>query len=287
MFGSSLDRAAKSAGPEVIELIEGIAEWTLSLQGRTPLLKGLAHLRDAFGAEAVVLTRLGRSPGTGSQLLCADRRSGEPSVEPIARSYAAELLGPYLFKPRAGSVWFADPADIDGNPARRRLRRERGISDLAIIVLEVEEKALFFLEVHMQHRLKSDSRAAMNGLGGTLMSIWSQRATGRFSEALLRGKPASVAEEARKGTLVDILSVGNPAQLSRAEFRVCTLLSTGLTAARIPGELGISESTLRTHLRQIYAKTGSANMAELLFNLLACDLPASHAIAPKAIRSAS
>ena len=96
----------------------------------------------------------------------------------------------------------------------------------------------------------------------------------------------AAAEAARQGVPVDLLSASNPARLSRAEFRICTLLSSGLSAARTRKELGISESTLRSHLRQIYMKTGASNMAELLFNLLASELPANHAIAPAAIQGA-
>ncbi|TNC63599.1 helix-turn-helix transcriptional regulator [Rubellimicrobium roseum] len=61
-----------------------------------------------------------------------------------------------------------------------------------------------------------------------------------------------------------LLSVSNPARLSRAEFRVCVLLSKGLNTSSVCSELSISISTLRTHLRNIFAKTKVTSMAELL-----------------------
>jgi DNA-binding CsgD family transcriptional regulator len=249
-------------------------------------LQGLSRLRDAFGAEALVLSRLGRVPGAGAQILATDRRTGEADIEPVDRSFASVMLGPYLFKPRAGTTWFAENANINDDPALGRLRRRRGLSDLVVVVLEVEEKAVFFLEFHFAQRLGPEAHGAMNNLAGSLMTLWSQRATGRFSEALLKGRPSAPADRARQGVPVDLLCASNPARLSRAEFRICTLLSSGLSAAGTRKELGITESTLRSHLRQIYIKTGASNMAELLFNLLAAELPANHTIAPAAIQSA-
>lgn len=285
MFGPGFGLAAKTAGPEIIELVEGVADWAISLQGKTPLLHGLSRLRDAFGAEALVLSRLGRVPGAGAQVLASDRRVSEADVEAVDRSFASVMLGPYLFKPRAGTTWFAENANVDDDPAFCRLRRRRGLSDLVVVVLEVEEKAVYFLEFHFSQRLGHEAHGAMNNLSGSLMTLWSQRATGRFSEALLKGRPAAPAATVRQGVPVNLLCASNPARLSRAEFRICSLLSTGLSSAGTRKELGISESTMRSHLRQIYVKTGASNMAELLFNLLASELPANHAIAPAAIQS--
>ena len=284
MFGLGAGPAAQLAGPEIIELVEGVADWAIALQGKTPLLQGLARLRDAFGAEALVLSRLGRTPGGGSQVLSSDRRVAEGETDLVDRSFASVMLGPYLFKPRAGTTWFSENANLDDDPALRRLQKRRGLADLVVIVLEVEEKAVFFLEFHFAQRLRPEAHGAMNNLSGSLMSLWTQRVTGRFSEALLKGRPVTVDETLRRGMPLNLLCASNPAGLSRAEFRICSLLSTGLSAAQTRKQLGISESTLRSHLRQIYAKTGAGNMPELLFNLLASELPANHAIAPAALQ---
>lgn len=64
------------------------------------------------------------------------------------------------------------------------------------------------------------------------------------------------------------LSHRNPAKLSRSEYRVCLLLSRGLSLKAVRQELGISNSTLRTHLRNIYAKSGVSSLAELTYHLL-------------------
>lgn len=270
MSFTNLDNAARSVCPEVIELIEGIAEWAVTLQGQTPMLKGLGRLREAFGAEAIALTRVGCSPGSGSHVLTVDGRSGQPNVSLVDRSYAKGLLGPYLLKPREASTWFTGVSASDEEyPALQQFQRRRGFAEFVVIVLEVEEKAVYFLELHFQHRLRAQTHGIVNELAGILSSMWKQRSTGRFSEALIKGSVAPVAEQMRKGRPVDMLTASNPAQLSRAEFRVCSLLARGLSTTRLRQELDISASTLRSHLRSVYHKTGTSNLADLVYNLLA------------------
>ena len=287
MIGTIFDRLAKSTGPELIDLIEGISGWVLALQGCSPLLTGLGRLRDALGAEAAVLTRLGRVDGAGTSVLASDAAAVRADGEPVDRSFAAGLLGSFVYKPRTGSAWFTEPADIDSDPALRSFYRRRRLSEMAIVVLQVEEKAVYFLELHFKDSLGSDGRTLASNLAGSLSDMWLQRATGRFSEALLKSRPTNAAEDGRKGARIEVLSVGNPAQLSRAEFRVCSLLSAGMNTARVCDELGITDSTIRTHLRQIYLKTGSANMADLLFKLLSSDLTPAHRIGAELRRTAS
>ena len=267
MFGNTkIDQAALSAGPEMIDLIEGFSQWAVSLQGRTPLRTGLARLRDAFGAEAVVLSRVGQ--GGSARALAADSQGGTGRDSRIEESFANALLGRYVLRPRPGSLWFSDQLSIDDCPKLRSLQRHRKLSELVVLVLEVEAKAVTFLEIHFQHRLGPEGRGTLNALATTLLTMWGQRATGSFSDALLTGPAKAEGQPSvKEGT--QILSTGNPAQLSRAEFRICTLLSTGLSASRTRQELNISDSTLRSHLRQIYLKTDCANMAELLYKLLA------------------
>ena len=69
------------------------------------------------------------------------------------------------------------------------------------------------------------------------------------------------------------LSFENPCRFSRAEYRICVMFSQGLDSAAIRQELGISTSTLSTHLGNIYAKTGCTNQRELVFFLMSGNEP--------------
>ena len=53
-------------------------------------------------------------------------------------------------------------------------------------------------------------------------------------------------------------------QLSGGELRVLLKLAQGSGATEAADALGISEATVRTHLRRLFFKTGTAKQAELL-----------------------
>ena len=281
---TSIDRAARSAGPEMIDLIEGVADWAVALKGGLPIKTGLGRLRKAFGAEAAVLSRVSATDGTPSGLIIDDKETGSGRGIRIERSFANAVLGRYLLKPRVGSLWFSDQMNVDDCPEFRRVQTARSLRELVIIVLQVDARAVTFLEIHFRHRLAVEGRGALNSLAGTLLGMWEKRQPGTFSEFLLaRPSSSGTAPKPEKDT-APLLSTKNPAQLSRAEFRVCTLLSTGLSASRTREEMGISDSTLRSHLRQIYIKTSCTGMAELLYELLSRPAVVADAVLPGSLR---
>ncbi len=51
--------------------------------------------------------------------------------------------------------------------------------------------------------------------------------------------------------------------LTRAEARVALVASQGLSTPEIAAQLGLSVNTVKTHMRRIYSKTGTARLAEL------------------------
>ena len=57
--------------------------------------------------------------------------------------------------------------------------------------------------------------------------------------------------------------------LSRREAMLASLIVQGLTVAEAAGDLGISEQTARTYLRQVFEKTGVTRQAELIRKLQA------------------
>lgn len=65
-----------------------------------------------------------------------------------------------------------------------------------------------------------------------------------------------------------ILSADNPARLSRAEYRVCLLLSYGKTVEKARQQLDVTMVTLRKHLKNIYAKIGTTCLDERLYRHL-------------------
>jgi DNA-binding CsgD family transcriptional regulator len=56
--------------------------------------------------------------------------------------------------------------------------------------------------------------------------------------------------------------------LTGAEMRVARLIADGLTGRQAATELGVSYNTVKTHLRNIYEKTGAAGQRGLIRRML-------------------
>ena len=87
-----------------------------------------------------------------------------------------------------------------------------------------------------------------------------------MDDRMLRAR--ALARASRISPEEAILGISNPAKLSRAEFRVCLLLSRGLSIKGVTDELSLSEATVRSHLRSIYSKTEASGLPELVYRLL-------------------
>jgi len=244
-------------------MIGAIAQWCECLHGTDPLLKALQMLADGLDAEAVVLARYGRAQCGESRAICWDSNKDSRIGGRAERGYARAVLGGFFDKARAGSLWFKSMVEDGLSADLAAFHERRRLSELIVIPLQIGERTSDMLELHFAERPRAYQQAVLNVLGPVLARTWHNRARGLFTEALLRAAPRAALPEG-----VPILSMENPARLSRAEYRVCLLLSRGLTMDEVKAELTISDSTLRTHLSNLYAKTGSANAGELIYQLV-------------------
>jgi LuxR family maltose regulon positive regulatory protein len=112
---------------------------------------------------------------------------------------------------------------------------------------------------------------------------------------LLRPAPGLLERQARQGTahaaliarILDLLAGNTPAPparprpllepLSGSEIRVLRYLPTHLSAPEIAGELSVSTSTVKTHMRNLYAKLGVHSRAEAVESARTLGLLASSA----------
>lgn len=245
-------------------LIEAIASWCECLQGRLPLVTALKQLAEGLGARAVCLSRHVREPGGGARAVTFNVPAlTRPGLE-VTRSYAHCVLGRYVDRPRPASVWFSSLTEGHDDPALAVFQERARIAETVVVALALEEKWADYIEIHFAVAPAGGSQGLFNTLADTLSRTWIRRSPGLFSDAIL----ASQAQ-ARPWPREPLLSTANPARLSRAEFRVCVLLSRGLNSAAVCSELAISPSTLKAHLRSVFAKTGTTSMVELLYLLLA------------------
>ena len=78
--------------------------------------------------------------------------------------------------------------------------------------------------------------------------------------------PYDKIQEVRNYILGVLMSFGR--LLSKREFQVLELISSGSTNSQIASKLGITQSTAKTHLRNIYSKTDCHNRTNLAIGYL-------------------
>ncbi|AZB57755.1 helix-turn-helix transcriptional regulator [Cereibacter sphaeroides] len=237
---------------------DAIAEVGEALQGRQTLAEALASLVRSVGAECGMIVR-SRPDGTQQRVAVHDERRGEP-VRPLVSAYAAGQFGAALDRARPGSLWLGSSAAGDG--ALADWQGARRMREFAVLMLAASSSGRDHVELHFRRALSAELLAAVEAVLPALAQAWARRQAGIVSRAISTHRTRANLTAGRP-----ILSEANPAQLSRAEFRVCLLLSRGLSVEGVAGELRLARSTVRSHLRSIYSKTGTSALAELVFRL--------------------
>lgn len=136
------------------------------------------------------------------------------------------------------------------------------IIDVALVVLADRPDQLDVFEIMYDRAPVTSPEVPSTLVMMALAEAWSLRAPGLITRIILsnlRSRAPAVQAAASS-----ILSSNNPCGLSRAEQRVCQLLVTGQKAKDIGETLRLTVPTVRTHLRNIYAKTQTGGQVELI-----------------------
>lgn len=267
------------SGAGVSRIVDGVANWCEALNGSVSLQRGLIMLIRAVGADAGMIVRTHRSDFRPVAVASHDVRVN--SVErPLRMSFADGYFGTPMRAPRSASVWVGsiqaneDSADCD--PALREWQGSRRLKEFIVLVLAGGPAQRDHIELHFAQHLTPDVLHTLSALLPTLSRTWAARQVGLVTRTVVNHRHDS-RRDVLSGLAAPILSPMNPARLSRAEFRVCLLLSRGLSVAGVSDELKLSDATIRTHLRNTYAKVNTGSLAELVFLLMAprnmSDLP--------------
>ncbi|MEZ5733899.1 MAG: helix-turn-helix transcriptional regulator [Paracoccaceae bacterium] len=269
-------RPVAAPGGVTSSVFDAMADWCDALHREVPLQNAFAGLLQALGAEAGMIVRTRLRELRPTRVVTYDRAVS--SICPLKSSFADEYFGPHLIKPRAATIWLGS-AHADEKCARDAValhdwQAARRMSELVVLVLSGGPFVRDHVELHFRDALSADTLAALSAVLPTMARTWATRQAGLITgEALTERRAVSDAPRPQ------LLGVANPARLSRAEFRVCLLLSRGLSVDGVSEELGLSEATIRSHLRSIYAKTGAGSLAELVFQLIQPDRTTSEPLA--------
>lgn len=267
---ADFERSHSEYGSVAPALVDGIANWCEALRGSVSLQQALVSLVRGLGAEAGMIVRTYLNEFRTISVASWDG-GGVRALRPLRMSFADGFFGAPMRMPRTASIWLgsaqADETGNDCHPALREWHVSRGLKEFVVLVLAGGPATRDHIELHYAHRLSPAVLLTLSALLPTMARVWASRQVGLITRTVVNHRlPIRPAQTS--SIPVALLGSTNPARLSRAEFRVCLLLSRGLSVAGISAELSLSDATIRTHLRNIYAKTDTCSLAELVFLLL-------------------
>lgn len=244
-----------------------VAKWVEALHGHGQLNSAVDYLRDVAKADVAVMLRVSSEHKIPKKLTIAD-----PTVRNLVPrrrvSFAEEIFGEFLPVMRRGTALLYSELAHEGEitiaqqmQINRRLN-DFAVGDVCLISLGGTNRQADFLELHYSYEMPRDLYALFQKMGQTLATSWGARLPGIAHEAYLqtRSSPAHLSGNKE----VAVLDATNPLELTRCEFRVCTLVREGLMTKAIAEALGVKVSTVRSHMHSIYLKAGVSGHVELL-----------------------
>lgn len=244
--------------------------WTECLHGNGSLRETLMQFCDLALAEVVHLHRVNTVTGGQRSIATVDRRASQ-GARPLVRAHGMALVGQTLSRAKPGTLWSMQELDRDAanrlEPRVVAWMEERGLREAMLIPLSSAGDATDVLEFYLSAPLDLPRRRALETLSAAAAEAWGRRPEGRIAR-ILRAAPAINENLASGRPTIHPLSESNPLGLTAAEVRICGMMQRGTDLTEASKSLGIADSTLRSHLRSIFAKTGVAGQVGLVRMLL-------------------
>ena len=261
---------ARSASPTAqsafLDTVLSFVKWS---QGRADLATTLECLALHVGAEAASLSRWERAKDT-SRIAGVFDQGHDPLTPALSRSFAKPMFRDFIDSVKPGTaVLLSDALDNRGpsDPNLEAWMFKRGVVEIASICVNAGNGVRDIIEFHFTKPLPKQWEQDQEAFSAMLFNVFQGRQRGLMIQALLR--TASANRQNRPCIdESDLLSPENPAQLTRSEWRVCALIANGLSRDGVAKELAVKPGTLRTHMRNIYAKTGYERFHELALRLV-------------------
>ena len=239
-----------------------VLEFSASLARAETIPSGLEAIADALGCCHAAISRAFRAAGSDHIVATnAPRLVRSPLGN---RPWARDLVGAGIDHLEPGAV-LSYGTTLEGRGGVEDRLAAAGCGDLVLVVLGVGRLATDVMELQFRDRLDATALGRIAALAPVLSRCWGHRGPGVATVAAALAKPATRAPD---GGAIRILSPSNPTGLTRAEFRICALISHGLSISGVVAESALSVSTVRTHLRNVYAKTGCNGFHELAIRLV-------------------
>ena len=271
MFGRvSVGDGSQLAGDGTVSpmAMHAVVSWCEALNGAVSLQTALTDLVAGLGAEAGVIVRTQMNDPRPVRIAHCDLARGTPT-RPLQRCFADAYFGPLIYRARSATIWQAraHADDATGDPSLAEWQAARRMKEFVVLVLSSGPQTRDHIELHFREPLSVAVETSISCMLPGMVRVWASRRVGLITRTIINHRSNAASDFHTVGR-VKILGSENPLRLSRAEFRVCLLLGSGLMVQAVAKELSLSEATVRTHLRNIYSKTECNSLAELVFRLM-------------------
>jgi DNA-binding CsgD family transcriptional regulator len=242
-----------------------VTDWMGALTGYYDLRDVMATVAQQTQAVTVAIYRIDTRRMKTDRIVSYSRLTAAPEATPNSGAlafYAWQLHGDDL---DPGTIWRAtalarEPA-FAASPAAREWQARASLIETSLIVLERAETRCDILEISFESPPNRSDELPTVLVTRALADAWALKTPGVIDALMSEEKRRGTA---RPGASASIFDGSNFYGLTRAEIVVCRLLANGQTPKDIAESLGLSIATVRTHLRNLYSKTGSSGQVSLI-----------------------
>lgn len=263
-------RRAKNAETARTATLLEFVKWC---QGREDTQTTLRTIGAYFGAEVVGLSRWNAEKKTLRLASTSEVGRFEHNLM-LDRAYADTVCGDYIDSLKPGAAVLLSELSNDSPVADPYLANwmfKRHIRDVGIVCLGKRNRNHDLLELHFGAGAERNSSDAHEILTRSLADVYAGRREGLMLGVLIGAtRRAKLVNSSINGNQ-QLLSLANPAGLTRTEWQVCALIANGLSREGVAKELAIKLSTVQTHLRNIYAKSGFERFHQLALHLVSTE----------------
>jgi DNA-binding CsgD family transcriptional regulator len=250
-----------------------VTDWSAAMAGNIRFENVVTTLAHQVGAARCGVYRFSRLDGKIQPIVTVAREIPEASEKTVpdglsvlTGSMLRFMLGFDAAQIAAGGILRLtnlreEPAFNDSEIARL-WDAAPDIAQASVLIMDVTEKTIDMVEILYTAPPDYSVDLPAPILAGALAEAWALRTPGVILGLI--GKYGVKKRLAPDSFESHILSPNNPFALSRSQQKVCQLLAAGQKANDIATLLGVSITTVRSHLSQIYAKTGTSGQIEIL-----------------------
>ncbi|SLN46337.1 Bacterial regulatory proteins, luxR family [Roseivivax jejudonensis] len=240
-----------------------ITDWMGALTGQFGLDPVLTSLGRQTQAARVALYRY--EPGSrrvsGVRSYCRATDTFDATIKGHLARFLVTHHGDAL---EHGSIWrlseLRRAPEFAVSPAAQEWSQRTDNHEASLIVLETCAEHTDFIELSFESAPRRSPEIPTILVTRALSDAWLLRTPGVMEALMPDPRRDRLADEGD----IDPFSAGNPYALTSAERRVFHALSMGQPPKMIAETLGISIATVRSHLRSLYAKTGTTGQRELI-----------------------